>query len=264
MKMWKSLLLAGFLCSLVGAQVPLDKAEIQRQLMLRWCRQNLANQFLPGYRATVANYFVGADPDLDMTQGRVVATHIPLNLAIFGEGFFCLEAAHYTREGRFLWQNGRILGPGGLGVLGYRLDEKQNIASELGPIDFPMDPENNLYLGKYNTFSWDSQGTLLGGSTTYNPVTQQDFTEYTPVYRLAIATFAQPHRLLRGEGTLLQASSQTGATRLEVAGENRAGFVIPGSLELSNVDPVEQAYLWGRLDAAEPRKTSRGKRPVKK
>ncbi len=261
MNMWKTLLLSGCLCGLVGAQTPVEKAEIQRQLMLRWCRINLENQFQPGYRATVANYFVGADPDLDMTQGRVVATHIPLNLALFGEGFFCLEGGRYTREGRFLWQEGRIIGPGGLPVLGYRLDEKQNISQGLGPIDFPMDPESNLYLGKYNTFSWDSQGTLLGGSTSYNPVTQQDFTDYTPVYRLAIATFAQPHRLLRDQGTLLQAGSEAGAIRLEVAGENRAGFVIPGSLELSNVDPVEQAYLWGRLDAAEPR---RAKKPLKK
>lgn len=225
----------------------------RRQVLTLWCRENLAQQYTPGYKATVTNYYVGPNPDLDMSQGRVVATGIPLHLAIQGEGFFCFEGDRFSRDGRMQLREGILEGPGGYPLLGYKLDDKANIADKLGVIRFPTDPGNQLYLGRYNEYSFDALGNFLGGLTTTDPVTGQSHTDYTPLYRLAIGTFPQPHRMLRERDSLLLAGKESGPLRLDLAGQNRLGFLVPSSVELSNVDPVQQAYIWGRLDAMEMR-----------
>lgn len=227
--------------------------EGKRRALTYWCRENLAQQFSPGYKATVTNYYVGPQPDLDMTQGRVVATGIPLHLAIQGEGFFCFAGEIYSRDGRMQLQDGVLQGPGGYPLLGYRLDDKANIADALGVMSFSIDPSNQLYLGQYTDYAFDALGNFMGGITRTDPVTGQSHTDYKPLYRLAIATFPQPHRLLRDQDSRLRASKESGPARLDLAGQNRIGFLIPSSVELSNVDPVQQAYIWGRLDANEMR-----------
>ena len=243
------------LLCLIPWMVSAEPASIEgrRRTLTLWCRENLAQQFSPGYKATQTSYYVGPQPDLDMSQGRVVATGIPLHLAIQGEGFFCLEGDRFTRDGRMQLREGILEGPGGYPLLGYKLDDKSNISDKLGQIQFPIDPKNQLYLGIYNDYSFDALGNFLGGLTTTDPVTGNSHTDYTPLYRLAIGTFPQPHRLLREQDSLLRASAQSGPLRVDLAGQNRLGFLIPASLEMSNVDPVQQAYVWGRLDALEMR-----------
>jgi flagellar basal body rod protein FlgG len=243
-----------FFCLLPGlVQAQPASMQSRRRSLTLWCRENLAQQFTPGYKATVTNYFVGAYPDLDMSQGRVVATGIPLHLAIQGEGFFCLEGDRFTRDGRMQLHEGILQGPGGYPLLGYKLDEKANLSDQLGEIRFPVDPKNQLYLGVYNDYSFDALGNFLGGLTTTDPVTGHSHTDYKPLYRLVIGTFPQPHRLLRDQDSLLRPSQESGPLRLDLAGQNRLGFLVPNSVELSNVDPVQQAYIWGRLDAMEMR-----------
>lgn len=238
--------------------------EARRRSLTLWCRENLAQQFMPGYKATVTNYYAGPNPDLDMSQGRVVATGIPLHLAIQGQGFFCFEGNHYSRDGRMQLEEGVVQGPGGYPVLAYRLDEQGNIADQLGAIRFPIDPKTQLYMGRYTDYSFDALGHFLGGITTTDPVTGYSHTDYKPLYRLVLATFPQPHRLLRAQDSQLEAGKESGPPRLDLAGQNRLGFLVPSSVELSNVDPVQQAYIWGRLDAMEMRPFPKPKKPLKK
>lgn len=246
-----SLILAALVLAPVQAQPEFPEA--QRNLMLRWCRENLAQQHTPGYKAWVTSYFVGAQPDLDTTQGRVVATGIPLHLAILGEGFFVLQGDQFTRDGRMQLRDDLIRSSQGIPLLAYKLDEQGNIAQELGTIAFPIDPSNQLYLGRYNEFSFDAMGNFLGGISQVDAVTGHMHTEFFPLYRLPIATFAQPHRLMRQASGTLIAGPESGPFRLGLPAQQRVGFLIPRSLELSNVDPVQQAYTWGRLDASEVR-----------
>ncbi|MFN8609389.1 MAG: hypothetical protein U0931_17760 [Vulcanimicrobiota bacterium] len=247
---WTHLLLA---LSLTSLSVSAQSIEGKRRALLLWCRENLAQQFTPGYKATITNYWAGARPDLDVSQGRVVNTNIPLHLAILGEGFFSFQNGHYSRDGRMILKNDQILGSSGSALLAYKLDEQGNITQNLDIIRFPMDSENKLFLGKYNECTFDAQGYFLGGVTNTDPVTGYTYTDYTPLYRLAIATFPQPHRLQREEGTMLSPSPESGPASLDMPGQHRLGFLVPRSVEMSNVDPVQQAYIWGRLDANETR-----------
>ncbi len=225
--------------------------ESKRRAMLLWCRENLAQQFTPGYKATITNYWAGTHPDLDISQGRVVNTNIPLHLAILGEGFFSFQDGRYSRDGRMILKNDRILGSSGSPLLAYKLDDQGNITQSPDIIRFPMDADNKLYLGKYNECTFDAQGYFLGGITNTDPVTGYTHTDYTPLYRLAIATFPQAHRLQREDGPMLSATSESGSATLDMPGQHRLGFLVPSSVEMSNVDPVQQAYIWGRLDANE-------------
>lgn len=225
--------------------------ESKRRAMLLWCRENLAQQFTPGYKATITNYWAGTHPDLDISQGRVVNTNIPLHLAILGEGFFSFQDGRYSRDGRMILKNDTILGSSGSPLLAYKLDDQGNITQSPDIIRFPMDADNKLYLGKYNECTFDAQGYFLGGITNTDPVTGYTHTDYTPLYRLAIATFPQAHRLQREDGPMLSATSESGSATLDMPGQHRLGFLVPSSVEMSNVDPVQQAYIWGRLDANE-------------
>lgn len=247
---WTHLLLA---LGLTALPAQAQTFEGKRRALLLWCRENLAQQFTPGYKATITNYWAGTRPDLDISQGRVVNTNIPLHLAILGEGYFCFQDSRYSRDGRMILKNDLILGSAGSPLLAYKLDEQGNITQSLDIIRFPMDAENKLYLGKYNECTFDAQGYFLGGITNTDPVTGYTHTDYTPLYRLAIATFPQNHRLGREEGTMLSANNESGAAILDMPGQHRLGFLVPSSVEMSNVDPVQQAYIWGRLDANEMR-----------
>ena len=237
--------------------------EGKRRALLLWCRENLAQQFTPGYKATITNYWAGTRPDLDISQGRVVNTNIPLHLAILGEGFFCFQDSRYSRDGRMTLKNELILGSGGSPLLAYKLDEQGNITQNLDVIRIPMDPENNPYPGTHNECTFDAQGYFLGGVTNTDPVTGYTHTDYTPLYRLAIATFPQAHRLAREDGTMLSATSESGGATLDMPGQHRLGFLVPSSVEMSNVDPVQQAYIWGRLDANEMRPLPKKPTPKK-
>jgi flagellar basal body rod protein FlgG len=188
---------------------------------------------------------------LDTTQGRVVATGIPLHLAILGEGFFCVEGEQFTRDGRMQLRDEVIRTSHGAPLLAYKLDEKGNIAENLSTIRFPLDPDNQLYVGRYNEFSFDALGNFLGGVSNVDPITGHLYTDFTPLYRLAIATFPQPHRLVRQPSGLLSPGTESGRFKIGLAAQQRVGFLVPRSLELSNVDPVQQSYIWGRLDGSE-------------
>lgn len=228
-----------------------QRVPLQRKLLLGWCRENLEQQYTPGYKATVIHYFSGSQPDLDMSPGRVVATQDPANVAILGQGFFCLEGQRFTRDGRLWLRGDTVVNRLGQALLAHPLDDQGNVKDQPGPMKFGKDAVSGLFLGKYTGFSFDSSGTFFGEKSVTDPVTLQTETTFVPLYRLPIALFAHPQRLLREQETLFLATDESGSATLSLAGEKNAGFVVPRSIELSNVNPTDQAYQWGRLDAAE-------------
>ena len=75
------------------------------------------------------------------TKGPTQTTDNPTDLMIDGEGFFVVtddtnyENKYYTRAGNFtLDKAGNLVTPDGFKVLGYKVDEDENITDEIGPI----------------------------------------------------------------------------------------------------------------------------------
>lgn len=72
------------------------------------------------------------------TQGSVVQTESPTDLAIHGDGFFILkgkDGESYTRNGAFHFdKTGKLLDSDGNAILGFQADENGLISSKLGEI----------------------------------------------------------------------------------------------------------------------------------
>lgn len=91
------------------------------------------------------------------TQGALVTTDSPTDLAIQGEGFFVVEgnldgaeARYYTRAGQFHVDNeGRIVNTEGMRLQGYTADEQGQMGAEIGDLivnqgTVPASPTENI------------------------------------------------------------------------------------------------------------------------
>ncbi len=231
----------------------------QNQEMLRTYFENMKNQFTPGYKAesiqfndimssTLKGGAKVKKSAVDFTQGEIFKTQTPTNLAIDGQGFFIVNDGfqnHYTRDGRFTWQDGALKDAQGKTVQGFPLDSQGNIAGEMTDISLTLDPKTKLYGGKYTGFHFDESGKLYGESTVTDPVTGQQITTSTPLFQVGIASFANPSGLKRSGTTSFVESDDSGGPVIGVAGQGALGSIAPGSLELSNVDFMQQGAAIG-------------------
>lgn len=231
----------------------------QNQQMLNTYFQNLQNQFTPGYKAQAIQFndimsqaMAGgakkAQSGIIFSQGQIFQTQNPTNLAINGQGFFVVSdgfRTHYTRDGRFAFVNGVLTNPEGRKVMGFPLDSQGNISGEMKPIELSLDPQTKLYGGKYTGFHFDETGKLYGESTITDPTTGQTITTATPLYQTAVASFANPSGLRKTGTTSFGESEHSGSAVVGVAGQGALGQVVPGSLELANVDFAQQAAAIG-------------------
>ncbi len=84
-------------------------------------RQALADYSL-GTMTPTAPLWQRLETRIDFTQGRIKRTGNPLDLALSGKGFFCVQTpdgVRYTRKGNFnLDEDGRLMTPDGHAVLG--------------------------------------------------------------------------------------------------------------------------------------------------
>lgn len=170
---------------------------------------NMANVSTTGYKKNELAALM-PDPSLgesvktagyvDLSQGELVKTDNPLDVALAGEGFFVAgqgDSAGYTRDGRFsLDAAGRLVGTGGFPVQGRG-----------GPIT--LNPALPVVIGGDGTVS-------QGGSA---------------VDKLKVVKFENPALLHKTSGGLL-AGTEAGT---EAAAEVKQGFV-----EGSNVKMVEE------------------------
>lgn len=85
--------------------------------------------------------------------------------------------------------------------------------------------------GTLTTVGFDAGGYVVGRFS--NGLTER-------LYRLPIATFANPDGLTAGDGGTWQASAASGVATIKPAGEAGAGQLAPQALESSNVDLADQ------------------------
>jgi len=219
---------------------------------------NMQNQFTPGYKAEQVNFndmvtgYGGgakvATTSIDFSQGEIVKTPNPTNLAIEGNGFFMVHdgiRSHYTRDGRFQFNNGVLCNAEGLKVMGYQLDDMGNISSELQPINLALDPKTKLYGGKYTGFHFDNSGKLYGEQAIVDPLTQKVVKKSVPLYQVGVASFANPSGLSKTGTTTFGSTDNSGQPVVGTPGQGALGIVHPSSLEMSTVDFAQQAAQIG-------------------
>ncbi len=224
----------------------------QKALMSRF--SNMQNQFTPGYKAEnlefndlMSSSAGGAKKErtsISFTQGQIFKTEQSTNLALNGQGFFMVndgKDTHYSRDGRFTWQDGALRDANGKAVQAFPLDSQGNISGDMGDMNLSMDPNSKLYGGKYTSFHFDETGKLYGESTVSDPVTGQEVKTSTPLYQVGIASFANAGGLERSGTTSFMPSDDSGDPVVGVAGQGALGQVCAGSLEMSNVDYGREA-----------------------
>ncbi|MBM3465120.1 MAG: flagellar hook basal-body protein [Armatimonadetes bacterium] len=235
-------------------------AIMQNQQMLNTYFNNMQNQFTPGYKAENLSFtdILGQQmagkgaktksSGIVFTQGQIFQTQIATNLAINGNGFFAVSdgvKTHYTRDGRFNWNNGELVNPEGKKVMGFELDASGNIVGDAKPIKLEVDPATGLMGGKYSNLRFDENGTLYGQQTETDPLTDQSVTKEVPIAQVALGSFANAGGLTKTGNTTFGETDTSGKVVLGVAGQGSLGKVAPGSLEMSNVDFAQQAAAIG-------------------
>lgn len=228
---------------------------------------NMQNRFTPGaveenvyftdyynaYQASGGPAPKYAVKELNFSQGKVTPVDSPTSLAIEGNGFFVVSDGRkdvYTRNGKFTFKDGALIHPNGLKVKGYALDESGQPKAELTNIEMSLDPETKLYNGKYTGYKFDEYGTLYGQETNIDPITKNVVTNEVPLYRVAVATFANSSGLRSTGLTIYTNTENSGPAVVGTAGQGALGMIKPQNLELSNVDYVQQAYKAGQARQA--------------
>lgn len=230
----------------------------QNQQSLQSRFDNMKNQFTPGYKAEVvefqdimSNTTGGAKTKkttISFEQGKIFKTQTKTNMAINGRGFFVVSdgnQTHYTRDGRFEFKDGALKDYFGKSVVGFPLDSQGNISGQQGPVQMTMDPNTKLYAGKYTDFKIDSAGKVYGISSFTDHTTKQRIETSTPLFQVAVASFANAGSLSRSGTTSFQESEDSGKAMLGVAGQGALGEIKAGSLELSNVDYMQEGAAIG-------------------
>lgn len=150
------------------------------------------------------------------TQGYRQTTNNPLDLMIEGDGMFAVRGdgtTYYTRAGNFYLDNqGNIVNPDGY----YLLDEDGNY------INIPADAQS---------FSIQPNGEV-----TYIDENNAQQTAGT----IGIAVFSNPSGLEKAGNNLFVTTDNAGYSGLQAPGDDGAGSLVSGALEMSNVDLAEE------------------------
>lgn len=153
-----------------------------------------------------------ASIDTIHTQGSLQTTSRPLDLAISGDGFFAVSDGtneYYTRAGNFyLDQAGTLVNSAGLNVL----DDA----------------------GASITIPTNAQSFSIGadGSVSY----VDNLGDLQPAGTIRIVKFANNGGLQKVGSNLYTETNNSGTPTLTTAGNDGAGEIVAGALEMSNVD----------------------------
>jgi flagellar basal-body rod protein FlgF len=150
----------------------------------------------------VSSFGVLGEPQTDFTQGSLLQTGNPLDLALEGEGFFAVQSptgTQYTRNGNFrITRNGQLVTAEGFPVLGIN-----------GPV---MLPNGNAEISSAGVISINGD---IAGQIQLN-----DFDHSVPLTPLGNGYYSAPQ------------AAATVTTQLSVR---------QGSLESSNISPIASA-----------------------
>ena len=169
-----------------------------------------------------------------MQEGAFQATGDPLNLAISGDGMFRLVqdpttlggagavSYLYTRAGNFTTDSGGdLVTQNGDYVVGYKLDAAGNpLVGAANETKITIPPgSQSVSIGQNGIVSvTDATGTV------------------TDIAAVSLATFPNEAGLQRVSDNMWSQSTNSGAETANVAGQAGIGTLVPGSLEMSNVD----------------------------
>ena len=195
-----------------------------------------------------------ASIDTNMTSGSTQSTGIATDFYITGSGFFMAKDAssgqtYFTRDGAFQRDSAGNL----VNSNGYLIQGVNTVAN---PILYANYNENSLttpttvnatqgitippiltYQGQnysFNSFSVDSNGVVTGEykNTTNTDADAQKFV----LGKFSLATFNNAAGLEKQGNNLYSASNNSGTPIVGDVGQNGAGTVQSGALEMSNVD----------------------------
>jgi flagellar hook protein FlgE len=172
-----------------------------------------------------------------MQAGATQSTGNPLDVAIQGDGMFRLvqdptqlgtgtPSYLYTRAGNFTRDaNGDLVTGEGYYVVGFKLDASGNPltgAANETKINIPANSQSV-------TIGQDGMVTVIDATGTV-----------TKLASLSLANFPNAAGLTRVSGNKFAASNNSGTEVADVAGASGMGTLIPGSVEMSNVDLAQE------------------------
>jgi flagellar hook protein FlgE len=184
---------------------------------------NIANANSLGYKSKSA-FLSSSSPygsqlqgtRTDFSQGALSRTDNPSDLALNGNGFFVVEDSNgqksYTRDGGFLQDKDGYL----------RTADGKYLTDGSSRVQIPANSSN---------FSVDRNGTVTSFDAAGNA---------TNVANLQIATFSGQESLSSSGGGYYQVNAESGSPTLSTPGQNGAGTIMSGALEVSNVDYVSE------------------------
>ncbi len=171
-----------------------------------------------------------------MTAGAVQTTGSALDVAIQGDGFFRVvddgstlggtSNYMYTRAGNFTTDaNGDVVTNAGAYVVGFKLDSSGNPltgAANETKITIPPGSQSVTVAQNGTVSVTDSAGVV------------------TKIAVISLATFPNDAGLQRVSGNNWIATNNSGAETANIAGTNGLGTLIPGAVEMSNVDLAQE------------------------
>lgn len=158
------------------------------------------------------------------TQGSLRQTSNPLDVAIFGEGFFVVQSPDkmlYTRNGSF------------------SLDKNNVLVTKNG---FPVMGQNGKIYLQHNNFYIDQNGTVFARKELSNPINRPTQTDddvnkpYEAVDRIRLVDFPYKENLKKLDNSFYEETNESGKAgedSVKAGSQMRAGF-----LEMANVNPV--------------------------
>ena len=166
--------------------------------------------------------------DGDFSQGTLLVSGDPLDLALEGNGFFVLEGADgeplYTRDGSFSFNsNGELVSVTGLRVQGFNVDASFQLdTSNLEAVKVPSGPAASG--ANLTSFAVGEDGTIRGHFT--DGVVRD-------LGQVQLASFANPNGLARRGQNTYSTGNSSGLPSYSNPGSTR---VVSGAREYSNTD----------------------------
>lgn len=187
------------------------------------------------------------------TTGAPQSTGRELDFALTGKGYFVVKdgtgADLYTRDGIFTRDaNGWLVNSSGMRLQGIQIasDEWQteeqyakSVAEGSDSLAFPTDPDTarnglqNLVVPPTHPNRDTFSSLAISDSGV---VTAKYGAESYVIGKVAIATFNNPDALEKLGGNNYGANINTGESIIAGAGQNGAGAMVSGAIEMSNVD----------------------------
>ena len=225
---------------------------------------NIANVNTTAYKATTASYsdtFSGLGVQVtsnstDFTQGSLVTTGVPTDLAISGNGYFLVQTVpptgsdavaqvFATRDGNF------TLDPNGyfVNALGYRL-MGTDPRGDSGQINVPVVVRDPVPVGglKVTSIAVDSSGYIQETLSNGEKAAQD------AIPQVLLCKFTSPQNLVSVGNNLFTNLASAGHSAdnggLEAPGSSGLGTIQSGCVEASNVDLTTQFTNMIRLQRA--------------